>query len=130
MIEIDTKYKKIFKYINAMNLSEIEEKLKNYLQSGSNLSNDNFEKLLKMIKFKDHDNFIIELLKIIDDDNFASNKKSSSNLRVKKYRNNLKQKGYKNLSLNLSEDDYKKLKILKIKKQMTYSQIISFLLNQ
>ena len=59
MIKIDTKYKKIFKYINAMNLSEIEEKLKNYLQSDNSLSHDNIEKLLKIIKFKDHDNFII-----------------------------------------------------------------------
>lgn len=55
---------------------------------------------------------------------------SSSFDRVKKHREKMKSKGYKNLSLQLPPDEYKKLKALKIKKQMTYQELIIFLINQ
>jgi hypothetical protein len=133
----DNKHKKIIKYLNAMGLNELKNSFIKYLDDGFLLSAADIEKMLKFIKYKDVENLSQKLLEILSDlkNNVTLQHKKntlskSSLTRVKKHRNNLKQKGYKNLSVNLSAEDTKKLKDLKLKKQMTHSQLISFLINQ
>jgi biotin operon repressor len=133
----DNKHKKIIKYLNAMGLNELKNSFVKYLADGFLLSAADIEKMLKFIKYKDVENLSQKLLEILSDlkNNVTLQHKKntllkSSLTRVKKHRNSLKQKGYKNLSVNLSAEDTKKLKDLKLKKQMTHSQLISFLINQ
>ncbi len=91
-------------------------------------------KFVRNLQFDDLEKILLEIFSRFDIDVTPQHKKNtlskSSLTRVKKHRDYLKQKGYKNLSVNLSAEDFKKLKDLKLKKQMTHSQLISFLINQ
>jgi len=132
---INSKYNKINKYLKALELSRLESDFITFLEDGNSLAAADIDKFLKLIKFKEHDTFYLEFEKIISPASEEQkpikkniNKKSSAS-RVKKYRDITKAKGYKNLSLLLPPDTYQKLKDLKLKNNMTYAELITFLVS-
>jgi len=137
---------RILEYVELYISLSLANNYNAFLRAGKKVDRNKLKFLGKLVKSKSTDLLeknileilspvvdvpIIEVLKKCD---FTGVKKNVSNIsssfRVKKYRDSIKKKGYKNLSLQLPSDVFKDLKTLKLKKQMTYSELISFLINQ
>jgi len=124
---------KIINYLKLKNMYRFADAYLQFLGTGAKLDKSDIKILLKKIRSNDFLEFEKSLLEIFSRSKISvisEVEKSSSNLRVKKHRENIKAKGYKNLSLLLPPDDYQKLKKMKLSKKMTYSELISFLINQ
>jgi macrodomain Ter protein organizer (MatP/YcbG family) len=132
-------HQRILEYLEINISLDFANRYNDFLSTGKKIDRNKLKVLAKFVKSKNTISLEKELLSIFSPIETEINvtvqdKKNtllkSSFERVKKHRNNLKQKGYKNLSINLSAEDFKKLKVMKLKKQMTHSQFISFLINQ
>jgi len=128
---------KIIEYLKLNSLTNFADGYYKFLSTGTKLDKKELNILSKFVRNMQREDLLKKLLEIFSKfkiDVTVQHKKNtlpnSSNLRVKKHRENIKSKGYKNLSVQLPADQYKKLKDLKIKKQMTYSELIIFLINQ
>jgi len=124
---------KIIEYLKLKNMYRFADVYLQFLGTGEKLEKKELKILLKFVRFDsaaDLRKKFIEIFSRLDIKLSSPVEKSSSNLRVKKHRENVKAKGYKNLSLLLPPDDYQKLKKMKLSKKMTYSELISFLVNQ
>lgn len=118
----------------------------------SHLDNHNFTDLKKSYLYLLENNIKIgknenkSLLKTLDQDNpqIVKNKLidiftkfdvplkfiSISSERVKKHRKKIRDQGYKNLSLMLPAHEHDKLRSMKIRENMTYSELIIFLMSK
>ena len=124
---------KIIEYLKLKNMYRFADAYLQFLGTGKKLDKSDIKILLKNIRSSDFLEFEKSLFEIFSRFGItviSEVQKSSSNLRVKKHRESIKAKGYKNLSLLLPPDDYQKLKKMKLSKKMTYSELISFLINQ
>ena len=124
---------KIIKYLKLKNRYRFADAYLQFLGTGKKLDKSDIKILLKNIRsdnFLEFEKSLIDIFSRFKITVISDQQKSSSNLRVKKYRESIKAKGYKNLSLLLPPDDYQKLKKMKLSKNMTYSELISFLINQ
>lgn len=128
---------KIIDYLKLNNLTNFADAYYDFLSTGQKLDKKELKILSKFVRnnsLEDLRKKFLEIFSIFEIDVSVPVKKNtlsvSSNLRVKKHRDKIKSKGYKNLSLQLPPDEYQKLKDLKIKKQMTYQELIIFLINQ
>jgi len=127
---------KIVDYLKLNSLENFAEGYITFLGSGNKLLKSELKIILKSIRKKDKQFLTKKLLEIFknfdislpDEISKKEAVKNSSTSRVKKHREINKLKGFKNLSLLLPPDEYQKLRELKIKKQMTYSELIIFLL--
>jgi hypothetical protein len=128
---------KIIDYLKRKNMYRYADAYLKFLVTGQKLDKHELKKISKLVRFDDAS----ELQKIFDaiflqfkiEVNTPVEKKeekSSSNLRVKKYRDSLRSKDYKNLSVLLPASEYQKLKKMKLSKKMTYAELIIFLINQ
>ena len=127
---------KIIDYLKLNSLTNFEDGYYKILSTGKKIDKRDLKILSKFVKNNQCDKLLEKLLEIFSrfeiDLTFHHKKNmllNSSNLRVKKHREKIKSKGYKNLSVQLPPGEYQKLKDLKIKKQMTYQELIIFLIN-
>jgi len=127
---LNSENKKIIEYLLLNNLSNYADAYLKLLATGLKIDKNEFKKIIKLVKSNNSIELSKNLLEIflkfkID----IKNNSSSSNERVKKYRENIKAKGYKNIALQLPPGVYQKLRLLKIKHNMTYSELIAFLIS-
>jgi len=122
---------KLIEYLKLKNMYRYADAYLQFLGTGGKLDKTNMKILLKNIRSNDFSEFEKNILEIFARSKIEVEKKviRSSLPRVKKHRENIKAKGYKNISLQLPPDVYQKLKSLKIKNNMTYSDLISFLIS-
>jgi len=128
--------KKVVSYLESKELSQYKKIFLELLADDKKIDKKDLKILIKNIR---HD--LEEKVKEILSDIFLKNKidftaiskksvnDKSVNDRVKKFREKNKERGFKNLSFYISPIDYEILQKIKIKKNMTYSELISFLLN-
>lgn len=130
-MKLNHKNKQIVEYLKLKNKYFFADKYLQFLNTGKKFSNQHLKILLSDISSNDFLEFEKNILEIFSLYKIDVNKKlpSSTSARVKKHREDIKAKGYKNISLQLPPDIYQNLKTLKLKKQMTYSQLISFLVS-
>ena len=128
---------KIIEYLKLNSLINFADGYYKFLSTGTKLDKKELKILSKFVRNNQREDLLKKLLEIFSKfeiDVTVQHKKNtlpnSSNSRVKKHRDKIKAKGYKHLSLQLPPYEYQKLKDLKIKKQMTYSELIIFLINQ
>ena len=123
---------KIINYLKLKNMYRFADAYLQFLGTGKKLDKSDIKILLKNIRSNNFLEFEKNISNIFARSKIEVIKKviRSSLSRVKKHREDLKAKGYKNLSLLLPPDDYQKLKKMKLLKKMTYSELISFLINQ
>lgn len=127
---------KLIDYLKLKNMYRYANAYLQFLGTGKKLDKKSIKILLKNIRSGDLVEFeknMVDIFSKFEINVTVQHKKNtlpkSSSIRVKKHRENIKAKGYKNLSLELPADQYKKLKDLKIKKNMTYSELITFLIS-
>lgn len=128
---------KIIEYLKLNSLPNFADGYYELLSTGTKLDKKELKILSKFVRNMQREDLLKKLLEIFSKfeiDVTPQHEKNmlpkSSLTRVKKHREKIKAKGYKNLSVQLPADQYKKLKDLKIKKQITYSELIIFLINQ
>ena len=123
---------KLIEYLKLKNMYRYGDAYLHFLGTGKKLDKSNMKILLKNIRSNDFAEFEKNILEIFTRSKIEVEKKviRSSLPRVKKHRENIKAKGYKNISLQLPPDVYQNLKSLKLKKKMTYSELISFLIDK
>jgi len=128
---------KIIDYLNSNSLTNFADGYYKLLNTGKKIDKKELKILLKFVRYGQREELFEKLLEIFSKfeiDLVVGHKKNtlskSSNFRVKKHREKIKAKGYKNLSVQLPADEYQKLKDLKIKNHMTYQELIIFLINQ
>ena len=126
-MELNHKNKKIIEYFKLKNMYRFADAYLQFLGTGKKLTNQHLKILLANIDANNFSEFEKNILEIFS--KFEIQLTSSSLVRVKKHRENIKAKGYKNISLQLPPDIYQKLKSLKLKNNMTYSDLISFLIS-
>jgi len=82
----------------------------------------------KLVRLRDIENLLKKLIEVfvIFDISLVPN----SSMRVKKHREHIKAKGYKTLSFLLPPAEHEKLKKMKSKKNMSYSEFIIFLMSE
>jgi len=125
---LNHKNKKIIEYFKLKNMYRYEAAYLQFLGTGKKLTNQHFKILLVNIEannFLEFEKNIFEIFSL-----FKIELTSSSLDRVKKHRSNLKKRGFKNISISLPGTEYDKLKKLKVKNNMTYSELISFLIDK
>ena len=134
---LNSENKKIVEFLKLKNMYRYANAYLQFLETGQKLDKFSTKNLLKSMRSNNLEKFEKTLLKIFLDleikipSSTDKNKNIiSSNFRVKKFREKIKEKGYKNISLVLPAAEYEKLKKLKLSKSMTYSELIIFLINQ
>lgn len=128
---------KIIDYLKLNSLTNFADAYQELLSTGKKIDKKELKIISKLVRNMQCEDLLKKLLEIfsrfgisVASDYEKNTLPKSSNDRVKKHREKIMAKGYKNLSLQLPPDQYQKLKDLKIKKQMTYSELIIFLINQ
>jgi len=123
---------KLIEYLKLKNMYRYADAYLQFLGTGKKLDRSDLKILLKNIRSKDFAEFEKNIFEIFARYKIEVQKKviRSSLIRVKKHRENIKAKGYKNISLQLPPDIYQKLKSLKLKNNMTYSELIDFLISK
>jgi hypothetical protein len=123
---------KLIEYLKLKNMYRYADAYFQFLDTGKKLDKFDLKILLKNIRSNDFAEFEKNILDIFSRSKIEVQKKviRSSLFRVKKHRENIKAKGYKNISLQLPPDIYQKLKSLKLKNNMTYSELIDFLISK
>jgi len=128
---------KIIDYLKLNSLDNFSDAYYKLLSTGEKIDKKELKIISKFVRNNQREDLSKKLLEIFlkfEIDVTVQYEKNtlpkSSLIRVKKHRENIKAKGYKNLSFQLPPDEYQKLKDLKIKKQMTYQELIIFLINQ
>ena len=134
---LNSENKKIVEFLKLKNMYRYADAYLQFLETGKKLDKSITKNLSKSMRSDSLEKFEKTLLKIFLDFEIkipsmtGKNKNIvSSNFRVKKFREKIKEKGYKNISLVLPAAEYEKLKKLKLSKSMTYSELIIFLINQ
>jgi hypothetical protein len=84
--------------------------------------------LMKSVRLGEYENLYASLLELFNANGVKI--KLTSSDRVKKHREVRKSNGDKNVSLVLPALEYEKLKKMKIRKNMTYSELIVFLMSK
>jgi len=131
---------KISKFMKTNRLHELQKDLKKFFDAGLVLKKKDIDILLNLARYRDVENFSSTLHDLIKNDfiycdsaaaekDVTLQEEKSVNQRVRKHREITKSKGYKNISLQLPTDVHKKLKDLKVKKMMTYAEVIAFLMS-
>jgi|Deesub1362A_J573_1020465.scaffolds.fasta_scaffold29361_2 hypothetical protein len=127
---------KIIDYLNTNALTNFADGYLELLSAGKKIDKKELKIISRFVRDMQKEDLTKKLLDVFsrfEIDVTVQDKKNilskSSNSRVKKYREDIRSKGYKNLSLQLSPDDFQKLKHLKIKNQMTYAELIIFLVD-
>ncbi len=85
------------------------------------------KELFRIVGKRELEELELKLLNILDRCKIDTIEKST--VRVKKYRDNIRAKGYKNLSIQIPPGEYEKLRKMKIKNNMNYTDLIIFLIN-
>jgi len=128
---LNSENKKLIDYLKLENMYRYADAYLQFLGTGEKLDKSNMKILLKNIRSNDFVEFEKNILEIFACSKITVIKKviRSSLPRVKKHRANIRAKGYKNISLQLPPGVYQELKLLKLKNNMTYSELISFLIS-
>jgi hypothetical protein len=128
---------KLIEYLKLKNMYRYADAYFQFLDTGAKLDKSSMKILLKNIRSNDFAEFEKNILEIFSKFEITVTLQQEKNtlpksslIRVKKHRDNIKAKGYKNISLQLSPDIYQKLKSLKLKNNMTYSELIDFLISK
>jgi len=128
---------KIIQFLKSNSLINLADAYYNFLSAGKKINKNELKlisKLVRNMQIVDLEKKLLEILLEFGIVPAVQKEKSTllvpSNLRVKKYRESLKAKGYKSLSFQVSADNYKKLRDLKLKNKMTYAELIVFLIDK
>jgi len=123
--------KKIVSYLESKELFKYKKVFLEFLYQDKKIDKKDLKILLKNMRSDFEEKVKENLLEIFSKNKISSRgvEKKSVKQRVKKFREKNKENGLKNISFFLSGEDYEKIKNMKREKNMTYSELISFLLN-
>lgn len=118
---------KINNFLLNENKKDISDSFCELISKGFKISIKDIKSLLKFVRFEKPEELSKKLLELFEQSGISI--KLNSTNRVKKHREHVKAKGYKILSFSLSPADYEKLKTMKNIRNMTYSELIVFLMS-
>lgn len=121
---------KIISYLDTNNFTDLKKSYLYLLEKNIKIGKNENKLLLKTLNQNNPELVKEKLIDIFTKFDVPFKKVSTSQERVKKHRKKIKDQGYKNLSLVLPAKEYDKLKSMKIRKNMTYSKLIIYLMSQ
>jgi hypothetical protein len=121
---------KIIDYLDLNDLLGLKKAYLQLIESGIKIDKKDIKILIKNIRWDFYPEVQENLTEIFLKYKInIPDKKKLSSVRVKKFRQKKKDDNFKNISVLLSSDDYALLQNIKIEKKLSYSALISFLLN-